>query len=448
MATVTLSRYDCSADLVPAVCAACGRPAADRVSHAFTWRVPLRDADGLGDWLTSRTANVRLPLCPAHARHTRRKNRFLLFTLIPMLALMVIGLGPLIGLFPDLDPFMELAVAGSAGIVLFVWVGVLHLFFADKFTCEEITDRTVTLRGVDRQFRAAVEAGPAAGPTGPAGVDGGLPAATPGEVTLTEAEYQADRLPPVCPWCGSPATTRVPRRVRLFPQRLGCLLALPCLASLIFCPPLFILLIVLFGRRIDVPVPVCAEHETAWAAFDRIGGRLILPVWCLVATGLTVCAVLDRDHRWIYVGASVLVFLAILGLERVMSRGMVLVLQAEGSDMRIRNVHPVFAAALAEMRERERAERPPVERRFEDERDDYDDDVTEGRRRRWDRDEYDDSGEDRLQRPDAGRDRTVPDQRDAGCGYACGGPANHRDDRGSQLEGVGAAGAVIGLHYP
>jgi hypothetical protein len=190
MATVTLSRYECSADLVPAVCAACGRPATDRVLHGFTWRVPLRDATGVADWLTSRTANVRLPLCPVHATHARRKNRFLLLSLIPMLAVMVFGLGPMVGLFPNLDPFMELVVVGTAGVLLFLWVGAFQLFFADKFKCVEITDRFVTLRGVDREFRAAVEEGPRPAPEAPAATaeSGDADGAGAREVTLTEAE--------------------------------------------------------------------------------------------------------------------------------------------------------------------------------------------------------------------------------------------------------------------
>src|SRR4051794_18354114 len=46
MPTVTLSRYECSADLVPAVCAVCGEPGAERLAHTFSWRPAGRGAGG------------------------------------------------------------------------------------------------------------------------------------------------------------------------------------------------------------------------------------------------------------------------------------------------------------------------------------------------------------------------------------------------------------------
>jgi hypothetical protein len=397
MPTVTLSRYECSADLVPAVCAACGESATDRVPHTFSWRPSLREARGLGDWWTTRTATVRLPLCREHVRQARRKTRFVLITLLPMVALLAVALGLPLGLFAGLAPVQELAVMTGAAVLLFGWAGTLHFFFADLIRPAEISDRTVTLRGFHRRFVAAVEGDqePDLGPSGRVAESSvGTGGTRQTDVTLTECEYRAGLVPPVCARCGVATERRVPRRVRVLPQGLACLWAIPFLAGLVFCPPLFVLLMLSFGKRVDVRVPMCPEHEDHWAATDRVGRWLVLPIWSLVATGLIVCAVLDPVGRWLYVGGSVLTFLAVLVLEKVLVRDRVVVFSAEGSDVRLRHVHPAFAAAVAELRERHRPERPAPVRRVEDEWDDYDDEALERRGRRsadgWDdEDDYD-----------------------------------------------------------
>lgn len=399
MASITLSRYECSADLLPAVCAVCGEPGRERVPHTFTWRPSWREARALGDSWVTRTAAVRLPMCPDHARRQRRKDRFVIITILPMLALVAVALGPMIGLFRGLRPFEESAVITVAAALLLGWFGVLHFFFADRFQVVEITERSVTLRGVDPRFAAAVQGDLEPEPGGPDGhpgaqpVDGanagGAPSHEPTEVVLTEAEYQADALPPLCARCGAPATVRVRRRVRILSNRFTCLWAIPFLAGLIFCPPLFILVLVAFGKRADVRVPMCPEHEGHWVTPDRVGSRLVLPIWSLVATGLTVYAILDPEYRWLYVGGAVLTLLAVVGVLQVTTRQLVLAVAGEGRDVRLKRVHPAFAAAVAAERQRNPPERPARYQRPEDEWDDYDDEAME-RRARAPRDDWDD----------------------------------------------------------
>jgi hypothetical protein len=400
MATVTLSRYECSADLLPKVCASCGAPATDRVSHTFTWRPGWAESESMTDWLTNRTATVRLPLCPEHAGHARRKNRFVAITLVPLFGLIALIVAWELDLLPlGVGPDLALGLTAGVAVLLWAWIGTIYFFFSDRFRPVEITDRFLTLRGVNRQFVAAVEAGlepdskrqedrPSTTAERDHAANGAPGVAEATEVIVVADEYQTDRLPPVCARCGAPAVGRVPRPLRLFPQRLACLLAIPFLATLIFCPPLFILLLVLAGKRVPVHVPTCAEHENSWDVWDRVGRWFIIPTWALVATGLTACAILDSEHRWLYVGGSVLVFVSMLVLERVMGRDVVLVLQAEGTDVRLRHVNPAFVAALTEDRERHRPAIPERPRRVENEWDDYDDDVLEPPPRRPSRDDW------------------------------------------------------------
>jgi hypothetical protein len=408
MPTVTLSRYECSADLVPPVCALCGEPGTDRVPHTFSWRPSWKEAAGPGDWSAGRTATIRLPLCAEHVSHTRRKNRFVAFTVIPVLALMAVAIAPIVGLQFGLERIESLVLGTGAMVLVLAWTGALHLFCRDRFQAVEITDRFVTLRGVHGRFVAAVEGELELGPERPdvrvpeAAADAGTgPPSGATEVTLTEREYQSGHLPPVCARCGAQAGTSVPRRVRLFPHQFGCLWIAPLLATVIFCPPLYVLLLVTIGRRVDVRVPVCPEHEGDWVVLDRVTLWLVLPIWSLVATALTVCAVLDPRYRWWYVGGSVLTLIAVVAIQRVRGRGRVFLAQAEGTDVRMRRVHPAFAAAVAAMRPAQPRERP-ARRHVEDEWDDYDDEPMGPRpRRSRPRDDWDDDDPDRRpRRPD------------------------------------------------
>ena len=209
-------------------------------------------------------------------------------------------------------------------------------------------------------------------------------------VTLTEYECRRGLLPPVCAKCGVPATDRVLRRPRKLPQEVIWLWGFPFLTTAVVCPPLFAVLFVLIGRRVDVRVPMCADHKHDWAWRDRASRWLIFPVWSVAATALTIFAALDPNDRWLYLGSAVLVFLMNLYVtHQVIGRGEIQVVDSEGMNLRIRNVHPEFAAAFEAERERDLAGRPARYHRFGDERDDYDDEPDEPVHRREDADAAD-----------------------------------------------------------
>jgi hypothetical protein len=193
--------------------------------------------------------------------------------------------------------------------------------------------------------------------------------------TLSPYEYRRDLLPPVCVRCGEPATDRVPRTLRVPPDQLVWLWGLPVLASLVFCPPLFLFIAVLIGERLVVRLPACPDHVGDWVWRDRLTNFLLLPVWSLVAIALSVCIVLDPERMVLYAGLAVLAAVAAVCLDMfVINGGTVLPVAGEKMDVQLRRVHPHFVLALADDRERDRREDPSRFHQFGDERDDYDDD--------------------------------------------------------------------------
>src|SRR5262245_5860326 len=396
MPTVTLSRLECNAGLLPPICDACGEPATDRVSHSFSWRPRWSESTSLVDWQALRTTKVRLPLCPEHVREARWRTWILVIILVPVVALMAFGLAFVLDALPGwVGPFESLAIVMGLTLWVFVGIGIHKLVLPERFHAARITDRILALRGVHRAFAAAVEAGPP--PVRHPLTAESSPSADRSDVVLSADEYRADRLPPVCVRCGVPTPHRVSRRVRRLPQGWACLMVIPIIAGMVFCPPVVILMVLLMGERVSVRVPLCSERQSDWGWRDRVSWWLLLPIWSVVATGLTVSAILDAEHRWLYVAGNVLGLLVMVTVEWGMNRKMVLAQAAEGTDVRLCRVHPDFAAALAGMRERNRAEHASRPEPVRDEWDDYDDDPMDPRPRprRRRRDDWDDDDPDR-----------------------------------------------------
>jgi hypothetical protein len=198
-------------------------------------------------------------------------------------------------------------------------------------------------------------------------------------VTLMPREYRRD-LPPVCAKCGVPATDAVPRLLRIPPDQWVGAWALPVLASLILCPPLYFLIAVLIGERVVVRVPTCAGHRNDWVWRDWATWWVLYPAWSVAAMGLAALAA--RDHGWLcfYFATAIVVVLAVVGTEfYVIGHGAVLVIGGERLEVKLRRVHPAFVEAIDQWREQERREGPARFVTYGDERDDYDDEPHAGR---------------------------------------------------------------------
>jgi hypothetical protein len=164
MPSITLSKYECSRDLLPDVCAVCGAPATTRKSRTFSWHpswvwililVNLLVVLIVALVLTKRMT-VRLPVCDQHEGYWRRRT---LFYTLPTVFILLLGAGAFTyvvsrppGPADDLNGWL---CGGSIGL-LFVWVVVAAIVQASGIRSTEITDRTMTLAGLHPDFVAAV----------------------------------------------------------------------------------------------------------------------------------------------------------------------------------------------------------------------------------------------------------------------------------------------------
>jgi hypothetical protein len=156
MPTVTLSGYECANDLLPPVCAACGRPATDRVPLTFTWHPKWAEPLFVVAWLFIRRMGVRMPLCARHAWRWRWNNILIVAAFIPGAGLIggayVYDLGQPPGFA---DELVMLGLLCSGGVVLLVGA-MFAKGLSERIRPTEITDRHLTLDHVHETFVAAL----------------------------------------------------------------------------------------------------------------------------------------------------------------------------------------------------------------------------------------------------------------------------------------------------
>jgi hypothetical protein len=164
MASITLSRYECSRGLLPEVCAVCGDPATTRRDRNFSWHpswvwililvnllVVLIVA-----LLLTRRMSVRLPVCDQHEGYWRRRTLFYTVPTVFVLLVMAGAFAYMVSRPPGgNDSLVGWLCLGSIGL-LFVWVVVAAVVQANGIRATEITDRTMTLAGLHEEFVAAV----------------------------------------------------------------------------------------------------------------------------------------------------------------------------------------------------------------------------------------------------------------------------------------------------
>ncbi len=165
MANVKLSAYECRKNLLPKVCMFCGEPAVTRKQRNFAWHPPwvwililagILVAAIVALILTKRMT-VRVPVCERHEGFWRRRNlvvglSFLGVAVLEIVAIAISANQPQ-GQNNDLGGFV---CVGGAFLFL-AWLVVVAIYSAQGIRPTEITDRSIRLTGVNREFIEALE---------------------------------------------------------------------------------------------------------------------------------------------------------------------------------------------------------------------------------------------------------------------------------------------------
>jgi uncharacterized membrane protein SirB2 len=166
MPTVKLSKYECSRDLLPAVCAFCGAPAGGFRERKFSWHpgwvwvlilVHVIVLIIVAVILTKRMV-VRVPVCDQRSGYWSRRTGILTDTFLVIAAFAVVALFYLSNQPPGPRDDLVGWLCGGGFILFFVWLIFAAIYSSRGVRPIEITDRFIRLAGVHEEFVAALEA--------------------------------------------------------------------------------------------------------------------------------------------------------------------------------------------------------------------------------------------------------------------------------------------------
>jgi hypothetical protein len=154
MATVRLGRYELEEYDLPRVCMYCGARATHYKSRRFQWFPPWAwlVLGWLGAMIFMKSCTMPAPLCEKHKWHWGGRTAVILLSLLGLIVVVLAGVA--LGSALDLDP----AVVFLPILVLFVgWLVLAVVLSATQIRPTEITDKSITLRGVSEDFVEALE---------------------------------------------------------------------------------------------------------------------------------------------------------------------------------------------------------------------------------------------------------------------------------------------------
>jgi hypothetical protein len=154
MATVRLGRYEVEQYDLPRVCMCCGARASHYKTKKFQWFPPWAwfVLGWIGMMIFMKTATMQVPLCEKHKWHWVWTPLFAIVGLVAIFALLFAGVAVADAL--KLDPP---AVFIPVGVLFLAWLIALIVLSVNTIRPTEITDKSITLRGVSPDFIAALE---------------------------------------------------------------------------------------------------------------------------------------------------------------------------------------------------------------------------------------------------------------------------------------------------
>ncbi len=164
MASIRLGRYEIEEYELPGVCAKCGDKAVAAPAKRFSWYPPwivVLIFVGLLLYVIvamvlTKRMTVRLPFCERHRNYWRNRALFMYGGLLGFL-LAAIAFGILAGTIDNQNVSNIFGVAcGVSAVLLLVWLIVAAIMQAAGIKANEITDRSITLAALSKDFVEAI----------------------------------------------------------------------------------------------------------------------------------------------------------------------------------------------------------------------------------------------------------------------------------------------------
>lgn len=166
MATVRLSPLPIEEEDVPDRCMQCGAPAAVYREKTFSWYPPwvyVLLLAGLLPFLIvalvlTKKKRVPVPLCHAHRNHWAWRNAVMLLSFLGLGGLAIAAV-VLVNMAAGPNGFDQYSgfICGGSVVGLIVWLVVVAVLQQTAIRPTEITDDSVTLTGVAKEFVRAYE---------------------------------------------------------------------------------------------------------------------------------------------------------------------------------------------------------------------------------------------------------------------------------------------------
>lgn len=160
MAEIRLGRAEVERGRLPKVCMVCGARASVKRKKAFKWYPPWAWWVGgiILASIMSKSMRINAPLCHEH------RNHWLMRTLLIILGFVgVVALGATCLFIAAAKSGANggndkpIAIAGGLTVILFVaWIILLVVLQQTAIRAKEITDRSMTLIGVNKKFISAL----------------------------------------------------------------------------------------------------------------------------------------------------------------------------------------------------------------------------------------------------------------------------------------------------
>jgi hypothetical protein len=154
MATVRLGRYELEEYDLPRVCMYCGARATQFKSKKFQWFPPWAwlVLGWLGAMMFMKSCTMPVPLCEKHKWHWGGRTAVILLSLVGIFVVLFAGVA--LAEVVKIDPPV---VFLPVGVLFLAWLVLAVALSATQIRPTEITDKSITLRGVCEEFVEALE---------------------------------------------------------------------------------------------------------------------------------------------------------------------------------------------------------------------------------------------------------------------------------------------------